>query len=152
MALNTTGLAVALQSMLGGLPTYTGAGNQMGDAIADFAATGEANGVPAVISGGARSALKSALGAQFAVVPGTAPGAATGIAAAITTMWLAAVFAGMASPPVVGPGTLQADLTAIFSTLGGDYASKASDIANAITAHANIVIVTFPIIGSFLVV
>lgn len=152
MALDTAGLASALQTMLSGMPTYTGAGNQMGDAIANFAATGEANGVPAVISGGARSALKSALGAQFAVVPGSAAGAATGIAAAVTTMWLAATFAGMASPPVATPDSLQASLTTIFSTLGGTYASKASDIAGAITAHANIVIVTFPIIGSFLVV
>lgn len=153
MALDLSGLTNALQSMLGGQPSAGTAGDVMATAIGTFAATGQANGIPAVVPPAAVSACSAALGAQFAVVPGTPGGAANGIATAIATLWLATTFVGMVAPPVPGgTAALISALTAIFGVVGGTAASKASDIANAIKTDANLVLVTFPVIGPFPVV
>lgn len=147
MALDTTGLTNTLLAMLNGttpLATASAAGDAWGAAYDTFAKTGTAAGISPVPPPSATSALKAALGSQFATVPGTPAGAAAGIAAALDSYWPQVVFAAMLSPPAPGGGAvLTSTLTTIFSTVGGTHTSKTNDIVTALQAYTNAVIVTF---------
>jgi hypothetical protein len=97
------------------------------------------------VSGAAVSGLATALGNQFAIVPGSAAGAASGIVAALDAFWATVVFAGMTGPPVpTGSVALVSDLTSIFSTMHEAGDAPAIAIADAVLAYTNLVIVTFP--------
>jgi hypothetical protein len=121
------------------------AGNNWGDKYAAYAATGTANGIPAVVPPSATSALKAALGSAFATLPGVPATVASAIASALNLFWPQVTFAGMIAPPVPagGPGLI-ATITSILGVVGGTHTSKATEIRDALHAYTGQVTVTFP--------
>lgn len=148
MPLDTATLDSDLEDIFDGTvdsPSASVAGNNWGTAFDTFSKTGVANAVPPVVSGASTTALQSALGAAFTVIPGVPATAAAAVAAALDVYWISITFAGAVGPPVPGgAAALIASLTTIFATIGGTHASKAAEVRAAINVYTNLVIVTFP--------
>jgi hypothetical protein len=148
MALDISGLNAAIQDILSGVmptPTAADAGNAWGDAYVAYAATGQANSIPAVVPPTATDALKIALGSAFATLPGVPATVANAITSALLAFWPLVIFAGGTPPiPAAGAPVLNSTLASIFVVVAGTHASKSSEIGGALDVFTKAVIVIFP--------
>lgn len=149
--LDVGGLANDLEAVLSGdvdNDTFVAAAANWADFYDRFAVGGTANGVPVVTVGTERLAADLESVFSSSNDPSSCAG---GMDTALAAYWAAATFAGMVAPPVPSL-SLTAAMSSVFAVVGGTHASKATDIANALLAYTNGVLVTFPIIGPFPVV